>query len=331
MKVAKQIISLLLKAGISAALLWYLFRQIDKKRLFEIISHADKRLLFIAFCVFIIPYISALFRWKMLLDAIKIRLPLKRIIAAFSGGIFFNQILPSSIGGDLMRSIDLASHTRRTREVVATVFLDRLSGYIGLVVMALASLAYGWSLINNKKVLFPVAIITGLLVAILMVLFNASVYKKIHSLLRSPGAGRIREAITNLHHEIHVFRDKKAVIIKNISLSLLLQIFSCFSFYIIARSVGVNISIIYFFVFLPIMGAITMLPISIGGLGLRENTAAYLFPLIGVNKDIAVAMSLLNFFFIVIYAIIGGLIYYVLTVHHRRLQPDKTPASGSRS
>jgi hypothetical protein len=174
--------------------------------------------------------------------------------------------------------------------------------------------------------LFPVAIITGLLVAILMVLFNASVYKKINGLLRSPSAGRIREAITNLHHEIHVFRDKKAVIIKNISLSLLLQISSCFSFYIIARSVGININMVYFFVFLPIMGAITMLPISIGGLGLRENTAAYLFPLVGVNKDLAVAMSLLNFFFIVICAIIGGLTYYVLTVRHRRIQPDKASA-----
>jgi hypothetical protein len=326
MKVAKQIISLLLKAGISAALLWYLFRQIDKKRLLEIISHADKRLLTLAFCVFVITYISAFFRWKMLLDAIKIYLPIKRIVAAFSGGIFFNQILPSSIGGDLMRSIDLASHTKRTREVVATVFLDRLSGYIGLVGMALASLTYGWSLINNRRILFPVAIITGLLVAILMVLFNASVYKKINGLLRSPSAGRIREAITNLHHEIHVFRDKKAVIIKNISLSLLLQISSCFSFYIIARSVGININMVYFFVFLPIMGAITMLPISIGGLGLRENTAAYLFPLVGVNKDLAVAMSLLNFFFIVICAIIGGLTYYVLTVRHRRIQPDKASA-----
>jgi len=326
MKILKQIFLIFLRVGISAALLWYLFRQIDKKRLFEIISHADKRLLALAFCVFVITYISAFFRWKMLLDAIKIYLPIKRIIAAFSGGIFFNQILPSSIGGDLMRSIDLASHTKRAREVVATVFLDRLSGYIGLVGMALASLACGWSLINDRRILFPVAIITGLLIAILMVLFNASVYKKINDLLRPPGAGRIREAITNLHHEIHVFRDKKAVIIKNISLSLLLQTSSCFSFYIIARSVGININMVYFFIFLPIMGAITMLPISIGGLGLRENTAAYLFPLVGVNKDLAVAMSLLNFFFIVICAIIGGLIYYVLTVHHRRLQSDKLSA-----
>jgi hypothetical protein len=327
MKIIKQFFSVVLKAGISIALLWYLFRQLDKKRLLEIISHADMRLLLLAFCVFVIPYVLALLRWKMLLDAIKMELPLKRIVASFSGGIFFNQILPSSIGGDLMRSIDLSSHTKRAREVIATVFLDRLSGYMGLVIMALVSLAVGGRLIQDKNVLFSVFIITGLLVIILLALFNKFIYKKINMFLQSRGAGRIRESITSLHHEIHLFRSRKTLFLKNISLSLAMQFFAAVSFYIIARAVGINTNFIYFLIFLPIMGAITMLPISIGGLGLRENTAAYLFPLVGVDKDLAVAMSLLSFFFILVCAIIGGLTYYVLTVHHRRLQSHKTPSS----
>ncbi|MCX5705433.1 MAG: lysylphosphatidylglycerol synthase transmembrane domain-containing protein [Candidatus Omnitrophica bacterium] len=327
MKTIKQFFSVLLKAGISIALLWYLFRQLDRNRLLDIISHADIRLLLLAFCVFVIPYILALLRWKMLLDAIKMELPLKRIVASFSGGVFFNQVLPSSIGGDLMRSIDLSAHTKRAREVVATVLLDRLSGYIGLVIMVLVSLVLGWRLIHEKNVLISVCIITGLLAAIILALFNKFFFKKINMFLQSLGAGRVKESITSLHYEIHQFRSRKTLFLKNISLSLAMQFFAAVSFYIIARSIGVNTNFIYFLIFLPIMGAITMLPISIGGLGLRENTAAYLFPLVGVGKDLAVAMSLLNFFFILTCAIIGGLTYYVLTIHNRRLQSNKTPSS----
>jgi uncharacterized protein (TIRG00374 family) len=330
MKILKQIIWILLKAGISVVLLWYLFRQLDMSKLLGIIKTADKHLLMLAFSIFIIPYVCAFFRWMMLLDTLNINISAKRILAAFSGGIFFNQILPSSIGGDLMRSMDLAVHTKRAREVVATVFLDRLSGYIGLVLMALAALALGWDLIRDRNVLLTVILITGLLVVVLLVLFNKAIYRVTNRLLHSPVAGKIRDAVTNLHREIHLYRDKWGMMVRNISLSLLLQLSSSIAFYFIARSVGVKISFVYFLIFLPIIGAITMLPISIGGLGLRENAAAYLFPLVGVNKDLAVAMSLLNFSFIVAVAAAGGLVYYVLTVHHRRLQPDKASASGSR-
>jgi hypothetical protein len=319
MKVVKQIISVLLKAGISAALLWYLFRQVDKRSLFEIISHANKSVLFCAFCVFTLMYIFSLLRWKMLLDAVDIKLPLKRVAISFSGGVFFNLFLPSSIGGDFMRSVDLASHTKKARQVVATVFLDRLSGYVGLVLMVVFALTWGWKLVADNSVLTSVISITGVLIVILLVLFNKFIYSKINNLLKSPNAGRARAAITNLHHELHLFRNKKKLMCENILFSILIQIIGPVSFYIIARAIGIKVNFIYFLIFLPIIGAITMLPISIGGLGLRDASTIYLFAKAGVPKDLAFAMSLLNFSFILACGVIGGLIY-VFTVHHRRLQ-----------
>jgi len=152
----------------------------------------------------------------MLLKAIKINLPLKRVIISFSGGIFFNLFLPSTIGGDLMRSIDLAAHTKRPSEVVATVLLDRLSGYIGLVFLALLSLLIGWDKIEDKSVLFSVGLISLVLIAILLVLFNKFLYSKINKLLHSPNAGKIRELIKNLHQEIHLFRHNKRVIVNSL-------------------------------------------------------------------------------------------------------------------
>jgi len=255
----------------------------------------------------------------MLLRALKIHLPLKRVIISFAGGIFFNTLMPSTIGGDLIRSIDLASHTKRPKEIIATVFLDRLSGYVGLVILALLALLVGWQLVPDKSVILSIAIITGILVALLLVLFNKSLYSKINGLLHNPKAGKIRELLEGLHQEIHYFGNHKKIIVKNLVISVFIQSIAPITFFIIGLSLGLKINIIYFFIFLPIIGAITLLPISIGGFGIREATATIFFPKAGVASSAAIAMSLLNSFFIFVCGAIGGLIY-VLTVHHRRIQ-----------
>jgi hypothetical protein len=322
MQILKRILSIFLRISISVALLIFLFNRVDKKSLFEIIQHADKSLLFWAFFVFFFNYLFCLVRWIMLLKAVDIHLPLSRVIISFSGGIFFNLFLPSAIGGDLMRSIDLAAHTKKPREIVATVILDRISGSVGLVILIFASLAIGWDLVQDRAVLLSIFIITFLLGVILLILFNNSIYSAINKLLTNPNAGRIRKGIKSLHEEMHVFRHKKADVVKNLFVSVLIQANTPMTFYLIALSIGLKIKIVYFFIFLPIVGAITMLPISLGGLGLRDAATIYFFAKAGVSRDSAFAMSLLNFSFILVYGAIGGLIY-VLTVRHRRLQHNK--------
>lgn len=328
MKIFKQILGVVLRLGVSAFLILLLFKfqKVDSGRLLENIRFADRIWLSAAFLLNFAVYILCLFRWNMLLKSFDIRLPLKRIIISFSGGVFFSSLLPSTIGGDLMRSLDLSQHTKRTKEVVATVLLDRLSGCVGLVIVALAALILGWRFIYDKSVLFPVAVIVALMLLVLLVLFNDFLFSRINKLLHSPDSGRIRRALKSLHEEIHYFKRHKGVMLKNLFLSVLIQIGPPIAFYITALSLGQKIDLIYFFVFLPIIGAITLLPISIGGLGLRENASVFFFAQAGMPKDLAGAMAFFNSIFVLVLAAIGGMIY-VLTLRHRRLQPSQSSAS----
>ena len=317
----------------SIALLFLLFktRNINLKELAADIRHADKTLLLLSFGVFFLMNILGLLRWEMLLRAAKLFIPLKRIIISFSGGIFFSLVLPSTIGGDLTRSIDLSLHTKKPHEVVATVLLDRLSGYAGLVILVLVSVFFGWGYVReNKFILISVTIITLLLAAVLLVLFNRPAYRKINSVLQSPGAGKIREAFRGLHREIHIFRDRKKVLAQNLLLSVLIQSIGPLTLYLICLSLGQKINFLYFLIFIPIIGAITLIPISIGGLGVRENLTVYLFSYAGLSENVAAGMALLNFSFILLCGIIGGLIY-VFTVRHRRVQHYQPPAFPPRS
>jgi len=320
----KKFLSFILRISISIILLVFLFKfnKIDVHSLISDIKSTNKVFLAIGFLIIFFAHTLGFFRWKMLLKVVGINASLKKLISSFSGGVFFSIFLPSTIGGDLVRAAELAGHTNKTKEVIATVFLDRLSGFIGLVLVILPALLLGRNLVLDKVVFSSVFAILILLVVILFILFNKFVYLNLNKFLSEPGAGRIKEAIKNMHQEIHLFRHHKKIIVANLTVSFLIQLLMPICAYFIGLSLGINISPVYFLIFIPIISAITLLPVAIGGLGLREGLFVLYFAKAGVIKQLALAMSLLSFSFIVFYAAIGGLIY-VLTVHHRRLQPNK--------
>jgi uncharacterized protein (TIRG00374 family) len=325
MSLFKKALSLFLRILVSAVLLFLLFKlnKIDLLALLKEIKNVNRWFLALALLVFPLSHIIGFWRWQMLLKS-TVSIPMKKLVSTFCGGVFFNVFLPSTIGGDLVRMADLTSHTRRPKEIIASVFLDRLSGYIGMVMVILLAVIFGGSLVHDKIVLLSVAAITLLLIGVLLLLFNASIYARISKFLSVPGAGRIREAIRDMHREIHIFRNHKEVIIGNLALSFVIQIVFPLSIYFIGLSLGIRVSLFYYLIFVPIINAITMLPVSMGGLGLRESLYVLYFAKAGVAEQLALAMSLLFFSFIVLYGAIGGVIY-VFTIHHRRLQHNQPP------
>jgi len=328
MKILKQAFSVLLRIGVSIVLLALLFKfnKIDLGELAKDIRGADKGLLLIGCAIFIVTYVLGFLRWRMLLKAADMHIPPRKLISSFCGGMFFSIFLPSTIGGDVVRTADLAGHTKKTKEVIATVFLDRLSGYIGLVLVVIIAFFLDSRLLQDKVVLLSVGIIIGLLVVIILVLFNKHIYASATAFFSKPGrALKVKEMIRGLHHEIHIFRHRPQMIASNLLLSLAIQVIAPISTYFIALSLGIEVKLINYFIFLPIIGAITLLPISLGGLGLRESLFALYFAKVGVSKQLAVALSLLSFSFVVLFGAIGGVIY-VLTVHHRRVQHHQSPA-----
>jgi len=315
---------LLSRIIISVVLLFLLFKfnKIDFNSLINDIKGADRMFLALGFVIALLVHVLGFLRWRMLLRVAEINVPFKKLVSSFCGGIFFSIFLPSTIGGDLVKTADLVSHTQKAKQVIATVFLDRLSGYVGLVLVVLPAVLLGGWLINDKTVYFSVALIVILLIGVLLLLFNSSIYNRIASFLSVPGSGKIRDALRNMHRELHIFRNHKKTIIANLALSFLVQLLFPLGAYFAGLSLGIKINPIYFLIFLPIISAITLLPIAIGGLGLREGLFVVYFAKAGVIKQLALAMSLLSFSFVVFSGAIGGVIY-VLTVHHRCIQHNQ--------
>jgi len=254
----------------------------------------------------------------MLLHALELRPPLSRIVTAFSGGLFFNMILPSTIGGDVARAYSLFSHTKEASKIVATVILDRLSGFLAVTFIAILSYAFGHSYINSPLIGWIILFIASIFIFISLLLFSRYISEKFCAFLRLLRLKKIEAVWLKIFNALSLFRDKKGVLFRNFLISLLIQGTLVIIFYLIALSLRANTKVIYFFVIVPIIQVISTIPITIGGLGLRDASAVLFFSKVFIPSEIAVSISLISFLFLVIVGVAGGIVY-VLTLHTRRL------------
>ncbi|MDP2940309.1 MAG: lysylphosphatidylglycerol synthase transmembrane domain-containing protein [Candidatus Omnitrophota bacterium] len=317
----KNLSILILRIAFSLGLIIFLFYKFDFAKTLLVIKKADLNyFIFVLLLTFFVNFLLLL-RWYMLIKACGIKIPFKRIVVAFCGGIFFNLFLPSAAGGDIVRSIALFGQTKERAKVVASVILDRLSGFISIAIIASISLFIGFKLVNDSSILLILAIVLLSLFSLTLILFNSTIFSKFSkAFIRFKG---IKLKLENLHNSIKVYRHKYKVIFANILLSFISQLISIFSFFLIAKSLHTHIDFIYFFIFVPLIFAISIIPISIGGLGVRDGSFIFLFSKVGVSPNISLSISLINFFTLLISGIVGGIIY-VCSLYLRRLQYRKT-------
>lgn len=309
-----------IRIGVGVGIIFFLLKQVDLKKIIDIVFNINLGLFLFAFVVYIFSTYLCLYRWQMFLAGANVKLSLKRTAISFLTGLFFNLFLPSAIGGDVIRTMHLSGHTKKPKEVTASVFIDRVSGCMGLVLITIISVLVGGRHINDTSVFILVAILFFLSSGGLLVIFNNAIYKKISHFLHQ--GGKIRDTLKEFHQEVYLFKHRPHLMVNSLIISLLVQLSALWTFYILAKALNYHIDFIYFLVFVPIVSAISMLPISIGGLGVREASLMFFFSRAGLSGEHGFILSLLVFFFTVIIGIFGGLIY-VIAFHPRWLQHNK--------
>lgn len=312
----KNIFSFLIRFGISALLLFYLFSMIDTGKFVGILKTADPVYIFYAFLVFLLSNMVILYRWLVLIRALDLTAPLKEVVRYFFIGLFGNLFLPSGIGGDIIKIMGLCKNSSQKARVVASVVLDRLSGFAAVVIVSVIAYVLGYRLINDHFLLIPIVILTCVSLVVTLILFNKNIFSFMSDVFKK--IPRIKDALMKLHYDISLIRHRLDRVYYAIWLSCLTQMLSAMTLFFISKAVHQNIGIIYFLIFTPMICVASSLP-SLGGLGVRDWGAKELFGRIGVDAGIAVSFTLINYLFMVLVGILGGVIY-VATISSGRLQ-----------
>ncbi len=307
---------LIFRIVVTVAILFALFKLVPYQKIIEVFKDANKIYLVLAGLVFLGGHLIAVARWHFLLSALGIAMPLREVFYAFFSGLFFNLFFPSFVAGDVFRGLTVSYRYGSAKKVASTVLMDRFSGGTALVLVAATAFLFGKSILSDPQITIAICLLCMGALFMSLVIFNKSVFLFLTKVFRKND--RIEEKLISFHDQLYFFKQNPKVFLKSLCFSLPIQMLAPLSFFIASRAFAVEISIIYFFILVPVVMVIAMIPITIAGAGTREASAVYFFSLIGVNKTIGLGISLLNLILMVSLGIIGGIFY--VTVYHRWLQ-----------
>ena len=138
----------------SLALLGLLLNSTDLHALWALIRSLRLPIFLASLLLHLITQVLSTLRWRCLLRAEKINLSIWRLILLYFEGMFFNLMLPTLIGGDVVRGYQVFRLTRRHEASLASILVERLSGYVALVLIACVALIFAYRYLQDPVVVW---------------------------------------------------------------------------------------------------------------------------------------------------------------------------------
>lgn len=250
----------------------------------------------------VITILSA--KWKLLIP----QYPLKKLIILTIITQYYSVVLPGQIPGEFIKMYRLAKDPENASNAVSSVITDKISGFIALVLLALIGAVHS-SCVNNGIIIC--FIVSCAVFIVLLFTVESTIAKKTFSRLFG-GLPLIRflpgplyTIVIDFFTKWRTFSRKPAQLFLNLILSIITQIGSVYTVVLLADDLNINID---WYNWLWIFGMVSLavsLPISIGGLGVREGSFIALLMPFGIPSDRSMALSFLTYFFTVVIALVG--------------------------
>lgn len=266
-------------------------------------------------------FLVASWRWQRVLAIFGTHVRLRTLTKHYLAGQFVGNLLPSTIGGDVLRISRSSADIGNTTNAFAAVVLERLTGFVALPLLVLLGFAINPSLLDIDRSSFAVFIAIGTLVFLAVILFLAGHPK---------AAGRFAEhdnwmrAVGAVHTGVdHLRRDPRDAVIALVA-ALAYQTTVVASVYCAFHVVDVRVPNGAVLAFVPAVAMAQVVPITIGGLGVREGLLAFFLHPLGVGTGRAVAIGLLWYGMTLLVSLLGAPAF---AVGHKR-RDDAIPDSG---
>jgi len=300
-----------LKAVISVALLALLIWKSNLGDILNVMANADMRLYVAAFALFLFQQVVVTYCWQLLLVAQNNPVPFLKTLQVHFVGSFFGTFLPSSISMDIVRAYHLSRHLRRGVDAASSMFVTRVAGF-GINFLLALIVAIPVSRANHdSQILWTVATLTLAFFAAIWVILHRRSLQLLSSLLRRFKLAKITDKLAHLRESILEVAVAKSAMLKMLALSVFFQILGVVIIYVVGRSVGIDLDFWHYCIYVPLITAIAVLPISVLGIGIREGAFVFFFTQAGVPQAAALSLSLLLFSQALLMAAMGG-IWYLL-------------------
>jgi uncharacterized membrane protein YbhN (UPF0104 family) len=309
-------LAFVLRCIFSAALIALVLRKVSWGELSEILKHTDTGWALVASPLTAFLVIGLAVRWRIFLRGKGIDIPFRIILALSWSGQFFNAVLPGSTGGDIIKIYQACRlHPGGKAAAAATVLADRLTGVLALLFLAGIGLAINplpLRILAHQTPIGPTAIYLLSMIFILISVAGWFVSRSAHGrvwggrALRTLGA--VKDSFTFDRRWVTAF-----------FLSVAMHLMTTLIAHLFAKALGLSLTYLQALLIIPVIALFVMLPVTINGHGLRELLLIAYFSEMGLTiagttaavREIAVALSFLMVTSDLLWALPGGILYFL--------------------
>jgi uncharacterized protein (TIRG00374 family) len=301
--------------GLLAFLLW----RVDWQELTRILSQASLGYIGMALLIELLTVIPKVLRWRALLVTQGTREPFLRLFSIYLMGSFFNNFLPSNVGGDSVRMLRLGQLTGQGADAVSSVLVERLCGLFAVLLMGAVAVLSNWRLAAAGGIGF---LVLGAFVAFalgMLLLFSLRRVRFLADRLPLPARsdkGGLRGVLAaligklgKLYDSIYAFRSRERVLLVVLAFSLLFRFGHVLRLYVQSLALHVPISFVWLMMAVSLIAVVTSLPLSLNALGIQEGAYVFFFGLAGIAAPQALALALLSRGVRLVVSLVGGAIY----------------------
>ena len=321
------------KIALSLALFAYVVAKVSPGNVWAVVRHADPNLLAAAAALFVFSNLVGSWLWGRLLRAQGVRIPFRKAAAYYFVGLFFNNFLPSNIGGDLARISDASKYAPNVSSVFSATLMDRLLGVLAIALLAVIASFATLDRFHLYAIYGTVVLIFLLALGVFLSVFNRTLLKAFEWPFRVLGLKGVEASIGRLLDDLHGFRNEKAALRAAFVATTVVQISRIYVHYLVGLSLGVRLAAGYYFLFVPVLAALVSLPISMNGLGIREGASVVLFRMAGLSREEAFTIPFVTYLMSVFISLLGGFIFVTRSPRHalaRKLEARRERRAADR-
>ena len=278
-------ISVLVRLTITLLIFWLVFSNVEISDVMAGILQADILLVIMALLFQLLSILLASYRWKTVMHRLGFGGQFVFYLRSYFKGSFFNQGLPTSIGGDALRVLDVARTGHRKRDSFYGVAVDRGLGLAGLLVLNLAAMLLSPDLLPQQVYwLINAVALAGLFGFLGLYFFQR---------LRFVDSWIPIRVLMRISNRLSIVLSSWSDVGFQLVLSLLIHLLAILAIYSLANAVGLTFSLLTYMVIVPPVILLTLIPISLAGWGVREGGMVGLFALVGGDQTLVLSMSIL--------------------------------------
>lgn len=299
-----------IKLLISSFILYLIFSKIEISEFILNIKKIGFAAISVLLLLALLKFVVETMRWRFVLKAIGFKFKFNYLLSLYLIGGFFSNFLPSTIGGDLARTAFIKGQNLKVSSAANTILFERFTGLYSVFMMCLLAVAVGWSRMSEYLRVFILLYSTiGIVVMSLIYIFFNKI-TDLFSILENKYSFKSLKKIGSILKTLDFSNYKKKTIISTMLFSIMMQLVVISVTVLVGISMGLKqVEISTYFIIMPPVWIITMLPISINGLGIREGVFALFLSNLGVSVEQSTALSLLSFLPFVSLSLVGGVVF----------------------